>query len=269
MPRLVSFDIGLKTCSVSVEDYAFSSSSKLPILPPTSMRYLSTLEATPEMKAYVKGVGLCGRVVWLEKRELGNKKEFFTNVVFQRLYGWVKELHTYLQSADVILIEQQMRVNNIAIALMHHLHACLLMTYGEKRVMLYASKNKTRVLGAPLKALDEGKMKKVSKYDRKKWSTEQANALLTERKEDRWHSYIFKENKSKKDDLSDVLMQALSYVVTESIAGRFVATNMPKEEKTTGRKKREECTETAAGVVAVPSGVTSDTFTSVKRVKRV
>jgi hypothetical protein len=258
MPRIVSFDIGLKTCSVAVEDYTLSSTALTP--PVANKRYLATLEATSEMKDFVKGVGCCGRVVWLEKRELGNKKDFFANVAFQRLYSWVKELHPHLETADVVLIEQQMRINNIAMALMHHLHACLLMTYTNKRVMLYASKNKTRVLGAPLKALDEGKKKmiKVTKYDRKKWSTDQADRLLKDRKDDRWHTYIFKDNKSKKDDLSDVLMQTLSYVVAEKMAGKWMDTHL---ETTSVQPKRASYQEEVC--------VDQSTFTATKRVKRV
>ena len=109
-----------------------------------------------------------------------------------------------------------MRVNNMAIALMHHLHAYLLITYKDKKVKLYPSKNKTRVLGAPLKVEDvNGKSKKVTKYQRKKWSTEQASKMLKDREDTEWWNHIFVTNKTKKDDLSDVLMQTLSYVINE------------------------------------------------------
>lgn len=207
----ISFDIGLKTCSVAVERYDLS---LVPVAP--TVKYLKGGEGTDEMKEFVKQVGRLGTVVHLEKRELGDKKTFFTNSAFHNLYAWVRELDTHLQQAQIILIEQQMKCNNIALALMHHLFAFLLIHYPTKTVKLYPSKNKTRILGAPLKVEnDDGKLERVTKYQRKKWSTVCANELLLDRKDSHWHNYIFVTNKSKKDDLSDVLMQTLSYVVDQ------------------------------------------------------
>lgn len=215
--RLVSFDIGLRTCSVAVEEYNFASFNKTI---GSFARYVKHGEATADMKAFVQEVGLLGRIILLEKRDLGDKKAFFANHAFFNLYQWCKELNEQLQAADLILIEQQMKMNNIALSLMHHLQAYLLITYGStKRVILYPSKNKTRVLGAPLKIVNKDqKLVKVTKYQRKKWSTECASDLLKRRNDTTWHSYIFERNKSKKDDLSDVLMQNLSYAVTHALS---------------------------------------------------
>ena len=116
-----------------------------------------------------------------------------------------------------LLIEQQMKINNIAVALMYHLQAFFMITYPTLQIVLYPSKNKTRVIGAPLKVDKVGKdgvskLVKVTKYQRKKWSTLYAQTILTNREDQTWLKYIFETNKAKKDDLSDVIMQALSYI---------------------------------------------------------
>ena len=222
--RIVSFDIGLKTCSVAVEDYGVFDGTRIPCEP--LQTHLATGEATDEYKAYVMALAGLGAVQHIEKRDLAagstsaaeNKRMFFGGQAFGNLYAWCTEMKEVLQTADLILIERQLRVNNIAVALMHHLHAWLLITFGGRvKVLLYASKNKTRVLGAPLKVPNkEGKLVAFTKYQRKKWSTEQAKLVLQQRQDAHHLKYIFEENKKKKDDLSDVLMQTLSYVVAHA-----------------------------------------------------
>lgn len=231
---IVSFDIGLRTCSVACEEYVITERPQVP-----TVCYQKSAEATDEMKEYVKTIGTKGRVIHLDKRDLGDKKAFFAGYAYQNLYKWCRELHEHLQSADVVLIEQQMKCNNIAQALMYHLQAYLMITYEGKNIQLYPSKNKTRVLGAPLKIEnDKGKIVKVTKYQRKKWSTMCAGEMLKIRGDDKWHDFIFKENKSKKDDLSDVLMQALSYIVTQSMAQpRKDDTSVPSDESSKKKKR--------------------------------
>jgi hypothetical protein len=212
MFKIISFDIGLRTCSVSVENYDVSG-----LLPPPSVKYLKGGEATPEMAAYVLEVAKKGTIVHLETRDLGDKKAFFANRAFANLYEWGRSLHIHLADANIVLIEQQMKVNAIAIALMYHLHAFLLLTHPQTNVVLYPSKNKTRVAGAPLKVdktAKDGttKLTKVTKYQRKKWSSEYARRILQERKDSVWGEHLAKSKK--KDDMSDVIMQSLSYMVT-------------------------------------------------------
>ena len=233
---IVSFDIGLRTCSMACEEYPDGDTLDRP-----KVCYLTrTLEATDDMKEYVKMVGEQGRVLHLEKRDLGDKKAFFADHAFRNLYAWCKEMHEHLSRADVVLIEQQMKCNNIALALMHHLQAYLLITYENKKVKLYPSKNKTRVLGAPLKVVEDAKVVKVTKYQRKKWSTMCAEDMLKRRKDDVWYKYIFEKNKSKKDDLSDVLMQTLSYVVQARLDGVSSSSVDEVKPKKTTRKKKVE-----------------------------
>ena len=224
--RIASFDIGLRTCSMCVEDYKIDQQT-LPQPPSLKSRYdKTTKEASQAMQQYIDTIGLCGSIIHIEKRDLGDKKTFHGGYAFFNLYSWLDELDKHLSSCDIILIEQQMQTNSMALTLMNHLYSWLLVRYihTQKRNMtikLYPSKNKTRVLGAPLKLEEESlqgtTLKAVSKYQRKKWSTEQANQLLQARADDIHHEYIFVTNKSKRDDLSDVIMQTLSYMVTHCL----------------------------------------------------
>ena len=298
--RICSFDIGIKNFSVCIEDYDIDKTSQSPLPIPKQKYKKGTLEATDEMKEFVSSIAALGKIIFLQRKELGERKHYFSGAAYHNLYNWVDELHPYLQTTDVILIEQQMRVNNVALSLMSHLHAYLLIKYcrhsyfefmkgksssssnsslyvqclesveskttldlsepetnikpkkGRKKklttvdthkteitqtthnaenatnpqnnpyspypcsVKLYPSKNKTRILGAALKEEDtDGKLKKVSKYNLKKWSVMEVDKILKQRKDEAWHNYIFKENKSKQDDLSDVIVQSLSYVVNK------------------------------------------------------
>ena len=172
------------------------------------------------MKAFVQQVARVGKVMHLERKELApNKDGFFNNTAFLNLYAWLRELHPFLQQVDLVLIEQQMKVNAMAQVISHHLHAFLLIHYPQKMIKMYPAKQKTRVIGMALKVANKlGNLSKVTKVARKKWAVENAEQILKARQDHQaWYDYVFKQNKSKKDDLSDVIMQNLSYIITQII----------------------------------------------------
>jgi hypothetical protein len=214
--NIVSIDIGLRNFSLSKEHYDLSSISKKSI-PIKTKRYEKDGSATEEMRNFVQQVALCGDVQYLDKQDLGDKKEYFSGRSFQNLYKWLSNLKedNVWDDTDVVLIEQQMKTNYIATTLMHHLYAWLLIHYPTKTILLYPSKNKTRILGMALKVEHKttGKLVRVTKYQRKRWSIEQMKEIIQKRKDDWSYQYIFVENKSKRDDLTDILIQALSYIV--------------------------------------------------------
>ena len=114
------------------------------------------------------------------------------------------------------MIEKQLKKNFIACTIQNHVHNYFIMLYRDsKNVIIYPSKNKTRILGAPLKTIDNktNKLRKIKKYERKKWSYEHVNQLLNLRNDQLTLNYIFNLNKNKKDDLSDILIQTLSYIL--------------------------------------------------------
>ena len=210
---IVSIDIGLKTFSMFKEhfDYTKAKTIKKP-----KQCYKKNGEATDEFEEYVLNVSKCGSTQFIEKKEFGDRNEFFSGKVFLRIIDYFDDLHykqKVFDDVDVIIIEKQLGRNPMATVIMHHVYSWLLNQFRTfKKIILYPSKNKTRILGAPLSDVDEeGKRVKMDKSFRKKWSTEKTQQILIERNDEKTYRYIFEQNKSKKDDLSDTITQCLSY----------------------------------------------------------
>ena len=210
---IVSIDIGLKTFSMYKEHFDYS---KAKVVKKPNKYYQKNGEATQEFDDYVIEVSKCGSTKFIEKTEFGDRKDFFSGKAFINIIDYFDNLHfnqKIFDDVDVIIMEKQLGRNPMATVLMHHVYSWFLNQFRTfKKIILYPAKNKTRVLGAPLSELnDEGKRIKMDKSFRKKWSTEKARQILIERNEEMTYRYIFEENKSKKDDLSDTITQCLSY----------------------------------------------------------
>lgn len=217
---VVSIDIGLRNLGLCKE--SFSISTLLSYSPPTEF-YDKYGESLPDMKRYISEIGTCGSLTYWERKDLGDKKTFHAGHSYFNLIEWLDTLRLtgIFDDVHVILIEQQMKTNHIAVSLMHHIHSYLLIYFGRfKEIILYQSKHKTRVLGAALTTEVEGKVKAVTKYNRKKWSVTTITQLLTSRK-DKCSLDILKKEK-KKDDLCDTVAQCLSYIVTETLRKKSI-----------------------------------------------
>ena len=210
--QLISIDVGLKTTSFCCETY------DIPCVPTfPSQKYDKNGEATPDFLTCIQTIAKCGSIIHLDKVDLGTKKDFFAGLCFPRLYDWLETKRDYFKEANIVLIEQQMKVNPTAQALSHHIHAWILIQTGCK-VIMYPSKNKTRVLGMPLKVMNKnGKLAKATKYQRKRWSIKVVESFLEQRQDTFNTDLIFKQNKSKKDDLCDTIIQGLSYIVNSAL----------------------------------------------------
>jgi hypothetical protein len=207
--KIISIDIGLKTTSFACEYYDLNTTSTCP-----KQKYDKNGEATSEFSQFCMDIATCGEVIHLDKIDLGTKKEYFAGVCFHRLYQWLETKRDFFKDVDIVLIEQQMKVNPVAQVLSHHVHAWILIQIGCK-VVQYPSKNKTRILGMPLKIMNKaGQLVKATKYQRKRWSIKMTETILTQRNDTEWSKFIFQENKSKKDDLCDTIMQGLSYIIS-------------------------------------------------------
>lgn len=212
---IISIDIGLRNLGLSKE--SFSLSTLLSTTPPSDF-YNKSGESLPDMKRYISEIGSCGSLTYWEKKDLGDKKAFHAGHSYFTLIEWLDTMRItgIFDDVHVILIEQQMKTNHIALSIMHHIHSYFLIYFGRfKEVILYQSKHKTRVLGAALTTEVDGKIKAVTKYNRKKWSVTTITQLLNERKDKCSLGILQKEKK--KDDLCDTVAQCLSYVVSETL----------------------------------------------------
>lgn len=221
MISILSIDIGLKNLSLCKEYYDMELARKITKISKKE-RYTNDWICTEKYLNYMNEVFKCGGLKMMDKTDLtkGGSGKFIDNKILLNLVDYLDSLNKkgYFEDVDKILIEKQMKTNPNAQIIEAHIHNYFLMLYRDtKEVILYPSKNKTRILGMQLKKIDEKskKLRKIKKYERKKWSCEQAERLLTLRKDENALEYIFKKNKSKKDDLSDILIQCLSYVLIE------------------------------------------------------
>lgn len=210
--KIISIDIGLKTTSFSCEYYDLKTNLTCP-----KTKYDKNGEATPDFSQYCMNIATDGSILHLDKVDLGSKKDYFEGVSFLRLYEWLETKREYFKDVDIVLIEQQMKVNPVAQVLSHHVHAWILIQIGCK-VVQYPSKNKTRILGMPLKMLNKsGQLVKATKYQRKRWSIKMAETILIQRNDTEWKDFIFIKNKDKKDDLCDTIMQGLSFIISKTL----------------------------------------------------
>lgn len=219
MISILSIDIGLKNLSLCKEYYDMDEAKKIPKINKNE-RYNKDLTSTDKYKEYISKVIKCGALKMIDKTDLtkGGNATFITTQILLNLIDYLDSLNKkgYFEDLDLILIEKQLKTNPNAQVIEAHIHNYFLMLYRDTiPVVLYPSKNKTRILGMELRKIDEktNKMRKVIKRERKIWACEQALNLLTLRKDIQAIEYIFKKHKSKKDDLSDILIQCLSYVL--------------------------------------------------------
>lgn len=212
----VSIDIGLRTLSLYKEYFNVKEAREIPF--PQS-GYDKFGVAKPDMKKYIDQIATCGMTSFIVKKDLGEKRQYFNGSAIHVLFQFLNELEKQgiFTDVDEIIIERQLGINKIATSLMYYIQAWFMIQYGTfKKVTLYPAKNKTRILGAPLKLEDENeKIIKADKAFRKKWSTMRAHEILVARNDDETIDYIFKLNKSKKDDLCDVITQCLSYQIVK------------------------------------------------------
>ena len=222
MITILSIDIGLKTLSFCKEQYNIQSIYN--IKPPLkSSQYEKHGIATNDMIDYINKVSSFGNVLSLDIYDLGSKLDYFSGKAFNNLISILEEKLKlgFFDNVSNIIIEQQMKTNNIALSLMWYIHCWCNTIFGPfKKLELYPSKNKTRILGAPLKkeidtttilGKKSTKTIKITKYERKKWSVTYVKLLLQNRNDTINLDFINKHKK--KDDLSDTIVQSLSWVV--------------------------------------------------------
>jgi hypothetical protein len=221
MIGILSIDVGLRNLSLCKEYYDMTEAKKIPKVSKNE-RYNKDQTSTDKYKEYINNVSKCGALKMIDKTDLtkGGNAKFITTKVLLNLIDYLDSLNKkgYFEDIDCVLLEKQLKTNPNAQVIEAHIHNYFLMLYRDTiPVVLYPSKNKTRVLGMELRKLDEktNKIRKVVKRERKIWACDQALQLLTRRRDIQAIEYIFKKNKSKKDDLSDILIQCLSYVLLQ------------------------------------------------------
>lgn len=225
--RVLSIDIGVRNLAMWIEEYDIDKlEERKKSLKKIGKRVNENNESTEEYKNFLKDFFLeCSKTVYADKIDLCENTEFKktkNNMIIlnnQILFNVIKELDKRkdtLIDVKYIVIEKQLKNNPNAQAVQNHIHAYFLHQYGlSKIVEVFDSCHKTRMLGCPRKINVEGKMQKINKAYRKKWTTNLTRGILFDRKDKKFYQYVFEENKSKADDLSDTFCQASAFVLLQ------------------------------------------------------
>lgn len=228
--NVVSIDVGMKNLALCRESFNCDKISTIKTIPKTS-RYTINGEPTPDFLKILETFYKNGNTEWMDKKDItddskdkfvfyGKKKKkmrIIDNGMLLRLTDYLNSIKKEIDRADTIVIEAQLKTNPNAQILHYHIRSVFLGWYNDtKEIILFPSKNKTQILGAPRKIEIDGK--KVKRPDKGKngtkgWACDLAFNILNLRDDIDTIHYIFSKNKSKKDDLSDVICQANSYAI--------------------------------------------------------
>lgn len=220
----ISIDIGVHNFAIYIEEFDTSSIKILSC--PKTHRYDENGEATEKFKTQIlRPVYSNGKKIFLDRVDLSDKKGTdFDLQTFINLTNYLDNLVNKFDDCSFVIIEQQMKTNPMAQRLEQHCVSWFTFTYLDtKEVIIFPSRNKTRVLGAPKKLTNKktGKLKKMTKVQRKKWACDEASKIYTLRDDMDTMKQIFTLNKSKSDDISDATVQLQAFKIKCFIDGQI------------------------------------------------
>jgi hypothetical protein len=229
--KVLSIDIGVRNFAMSIENFdekkieTFSKEFKMNFKTNIS-KCNSNNEPTEKYSDFLKrfitecsSTEICSKIDFCDDDEKKPKRNKRNQVILDNniFYSIIKKLDDYkshFNNVDYVVIERQLKTNPNAQTVEHHVHAYFIHNYGlDKEVVSFESRHKTRVLCCPKKILKEEKMVNIDKAYRKKWTTNKVMNMMIDRKDNSTFDYIFKQNKSKADDISDTICQAIAFAL--------------------------------------------------------
>jgi hypothetical protein len=220
--RVLSIDIGVHNMAFYLEEFDEKTVAKEKSVVAKNARYQADGTPTPQWaklkdRVYKNGTTILHRRVDLSKE----KGTSFLLSTFINLSTFLESNLALIESCEYIIIEQQLKTNPMAQRLEQHIVSWLtFMFLDTKGIVIFPSRHKTQVLGAPKRVVDKtGKSKKMTKVQRKNWACDEAQHILSLRDDIKGLHYIFSENRSKKDDLSDVIVQLNAFKIKLFIDG--------------------------------------------------
>lgn len=225
MEQVLSIDIGVRNLALWIEEYDMNKvREKQQDLKKITKRTNENNEPTEEYKTFLNSFLLsCSKTIYADKIDLCENEEYKrtkNNMIILNnniLFNIIKEFdkrRDLLINVRHIVIEKQLKTNPNAQVIQNHIHAYFLHQYGlSKNVDIFDSCHKTRILGCPKKTNVDGKMTKINKSYRKRWTTNLTQNILLERKDKKFYKFVFEENKAKADDLSDTFCQSSAFIL--------------------------------------------------------
>jgi hypothetical protein len=136
---------------------------------------------------------------------VGYSNSIMSQDIYVNIIHYFDRIKPWLDLCTCFVLEKQIKRNPEAIGIEHHVHSYLLVKYElTKEVVSYQSKLKYSELDYPKN------IKK--KYYRKKWACDRISGILKKKGDTASLKYIFETHKTKKDDLSDTLLQSFSFM---------------------------------------------------------
>ena len=220
---IMSFDIGIRNQACHIDRYKWSDLQKLKCKNiPSYQRYTNNKECTENFNKFLNELYKLGERVFTDKIDLAEKGDkkiknrfIVTNKILVKLTNYLEDLNQnkIFDKVNYFLIEQQVKKNNIAQQISYHVRAYLIMLFLQfKPIIMFPSKYKTQILGAPkfIKTNDDKSIKLGAK--RKKWASELALKILTQRNDTQGIKDLFTDKKyGKPDDCSDVLLMCVAF----------------------------------------------------------
>jgi hypothetical protein len=215
---LASFDIGKKNFAFCIEEVNVSLLSQIENVPPKE-RYFKDGTCTPPFHKVIRDVCLNGQIILLDNVDLTNntkQDKYLDPSIFVNMTHLLDEYKTYWDQCTSFVIEQQMgfgrKCNMMAIKLAQHCFSYFSFNFAQfKHTLEFPSYHKTKVLGAT---------RKMSKSERKLWSVHRAIDILIDRNDKESLEKI--NNRKKKDDMADVIVQLQAYKYLVYIDKNFV-----------------------------------------------
>lgn len=209
--RFASMDLGIHNLSIEIEDCDVSQLKSIKNIP-MKKRYDKNGEPTDEFKPILNSVYKSGKSIYSHNKNVWEgKKQYVDEPVLLALTQYLDTL-PLLKTCDIVIIERQMKTNHIAKPIENHIRSELLRLFKydpNKKIVIYAASNKTKVLGAPKYVMHKGKLIKMTKIIRKKWAVEKAGEILKLRGDQETYDQIFRVE-NKRDDISDCIIQLQS-----------------------------------------------------------
>lgn len=199
--KVLSFDIGIKNFAQYIETYNDDELLKC------------------DAVSKVMNVGVCNHISvhdLVAEYDVPDKE--FTTDSRKAIISHLDSFEAMFRDVDTVLIEQQYfntysfgkkkkggEANVKAIKIAEDVLMWFLIKFPSKKIIVFPSVNKTQLLGAPLK---------LTKPQRKKWSTDTAMAVFQNRGDISTVEFLKREKKVRKqklDDMCDAMMQCQAY----------------------------------------------------------
>jgi hypothetical protein len=219
--KVLSIDVGVHNMAFYIEE--FNPDEITPLKLAKSRRYTPEGTPTAEWREILDRIYKNGKTVLHRRLDLSSTKGTqFRLEIFVNLSLYLDSISDLILDCDYILVEQQLSTNPMAQRIEQHIVSWVTFNYLDtKNIIIFPARHKTQTLGAPKRVTNPktGKIAKMTKPQRKQWACDEAQHILNLRDDMAGLHYIFSENRSKRDDLSDVIVQLNAFKVKRFIDG--------------------------------------------------